>query len=445
MNSLGLAFLLVNAIALLLLPRRWAPLPFLIGACYVTRDQMIQVGLFHFNSIRLLIVAGLLRVLIRRERLDGRMNGLDQLMLGWTFWILVSSFFHKDPSAAIIFRLGLAYDVCGIYFLLRIFFRSLDDVKDLCRLTAILLLPVAAEMIYEKVTDHNLFSALFGGSEIPNIREGSIRARGPFAHAILAGTVGAVCLPLMVGIWQQQRKTAIVGIIACLTMIITCASSGPIMSATAAIGALFLWRYHNQPHRLRFIRWFAIMIYIALDIIMKDPAYYIMARIDFVGGSTGWHRARLIQTAINHLPEWWLAGTDYTRHWMASGVTWSPDHIDITNHYLQQGVVGGLPLMLLFILILAKGFSFVGQTLRHETDPSQETHFILWSLGACLFTHAVTFIAVSYFDQSFLFIYLCLAAIGSAWSSKLSLRPVAIVNTGKKNEDYLKTTLKVSG
>ena len=419
MNNITTAILLLNAIAILFLPRRWAPIPLLIGALYVVSGQRIMIGSFNFNVIRILIATGLVRVIIRGDRLEGQMNGLDKLMMVWTFWMLVSSCFHKDLSAAFINRLGLVYDACGTYFLLRIFIRSFDEIKDICQITAILLLPVAIEMLYEKQTDHNLFFALGGGQDISPIREGHIRARGSFAHAILAGTVGAVCLPLMICLWHQHRKTAIAGILACVTIVFACASSGPILSAMAAFGALFLWRYHNQPHRLRFILWFAVMIYIALDLVMKDPAYYIIARIDLAGGSTGWHRARLIQSSIEHLSEWWLGGTNYTRHWMPSGVTWSAAHTDITNHYLQQGVVGGLPLMFLFISILYKGFSIVGNTLWQATDLTRETRFMLWSLGSSLFAHAVTLTSVSYYDQSFLFLYITLAAIGSARSVTL--------------------------
>jgi len=413
MNAFSITFLLVNVAALLLLPRRWAPLPLLIGACYVTRGQIIELGPLHFSIIRILIVAGLVRVIMRGERLAGRMNDLDSLMLGWSVWMLLSSSFHENPSEALVYRLGLVYDACGIYFLVRVFCHSLEDIVGLCQHMAILLVPVAIEMVYEKVMDHNLFYAL-GGTPIQlYIREGHIRAQGPFAHSIIAGTIGASCLPLMVSLWHQHRKLAVIGIGACTVMIFMCASSGPILGAMAAIGALFMWRHREK---VRFVRWLALVGYIALELIMKDPAYFIIERIDLVGGSTGWHRARLIQSAFEHLPEWWLAGTDYTRQWMPSGVSWSPNHTDITNHYLQMGVVGGLPLMVLFIAVLVKGFSFVGQSLRQMSELLLHSQFMVWAIGASLFAHATSFISVSYFDQSFMFIYLTLAAISSVWS-----------------------------
>jgi hypothetical protein len=49
MNALALLFLLINAALLLLLPRRWAPLPLLMGACYMTLGQGIEIGPFTFT------------------------------------------------------------------------------------------------------------------------------------------------------------------------------------------------------------------------------------------------------------------------------------------------------------------------------------------------------------------------------------------------------------
>jgi hypothetical protein len=382
----------------------------------MTLGQGIELGPFTFTIIRMLVLAGFIRILVRSERLAGGMNTLDWLMVVWAAWALFSSFFHNDPSSALIFRLGMVYNACGIYFLLRVFCRSVDDVMGLCRMTAMLLVPVAVEMLFEKITGHNLFSTLGGVPDITAIREGKIRAQGPFAHSILAGTIGAVSLPLVIVVWRQHRKEAVIGIGSCLIMVLASASSGPIMSAIAAIGALLMWRYRRN---MRLIRWLAVLGYIGLDLIMKAPAYYLLGRIDLTGGSTGWHRARLIQSALEHFSEWWLAGTDYTRHWMPTGVSWNPNHTDITNHYLHMGVLSGLPLIVLFIAILAKGFSFIGRTLKQMPELSLQFRFMFWALGASLFAHAATFMAVSYFDQSFVFLYLTLAAISSAWSGTI--------------------------
>jgi hypothetical protein len=44
---------------------------------------------------------------------------------------------------------------------------------------------------------------------------------------------------------------------------------------------------------------------------------------------------------------------------------------------------------------------------------------MLWSTGACLLAHAATMFSVSYFDQSFVFLYIPMAVIASAWSAAL--------------------------
>lgn len=398
---------------MLFLPRHWAPLPLLVGACYMTLAQGIELGAFSFPVLRMLIVVGVLRVVIRGERVPGGLIGLDWLMVAGVMWMLASSMFHKDPGGMFVNNLGMALNNLGIYFLVRIACQDREDVVRLAGYTAFLLVPVALEMIVEHLIVRNLFATLGGVPPVPGIREGRLRAQGPFAHAILAGTVGAVTLPLMAGLWHEHRKRALLGMAACVVMVLACSSSGPIMSFLAGIVGLVMWRWR---HRMRAVRWLLVLGYIALDIVMKAPAYYIIGRIDIVGGSTGWHRAALIESGLAHLHEWWLAGTDFTRHWMPTGVSWSNDHTDITNHYLALGVRGGLPLMLLFIALLVKAYSYIGQTLEAQSERPGEELFMIWALGAGLFAHTVTMISVSYFDQSFMFLYLTLGIIGSLWA-----------------------------
>ena len=143
----------------------------------------------------------------------------------------------------------------------------------------------------------------------------------------------------------------------------------------------------------------------------------MISRIDLTGSSTGWHREALIGAAINHFDEWWIAGTDYTRHWMPTGILANQNHTDITNVYIMMGVVGGLPLMLLFIAVLTSAFVAIGRTLRLMADSPPRDQFVVWTLGAILFGHAVTFVSVNYFDQTVILDYLALAAVSSLYAS----------------------------
>lgn len=434
MSALAILFTLIAAAAIFAAPRRWAAMPFLVAACYMTMGQKIDLGPFSLHMVRLLIAAGAARVVMRREWVTGGLNGLDKIMLVWAAWALVSSGFHQVTSDGnpLIFRLGLAYNVLGIYFLMRIFVQSLEDVERVIKVTACLFIPVALEMIQEQITRHNLF-AIFGGvGENVMVRNDKLRAQGPFMHPILAGTVGAVCLPYMAGLYRKHAAIASAGAAACIAMVLASGSSGPLMSLIFGIFALTLWRWRQLTRQMRFALVFG---YIFLDIVMKAPAYYLIARIDLTGSSTGWHRAYLIESGLAHLREWWFAGTDYTRHWMPTGVSWSPEHTDITNHYLQYGVIGGLPLMLLFMGALGVAFRYVGECLRQGEEDSWEEQFFIWALGAALLSQAATCISVSYFDQSYVFLFLNLALISSLWAAQTSVASEQSVEEEKHQED----------
>jgi hypothetical protein len=422
MNSVALGFVLCAAIALAALPRQWAALPFLVATCYVPLEVGVQLGSFNFYVLRLMIAVAILRALIRQEGLSTPPNGLDRLILLWATIALTSSIFYADAGAVLVNRLGLVYTGCGTYFVLRTLCPSFEDAIRLCRITAILLIPLAVIILYEKQTGSNLFSIFGGGvNETSSVRDGVVRAQGPFAHSILAGSVGGTCLPLVMALFQRNRALTI----SCLTLVFSSGSSGPILTLAFGIIGLLLWTWRD---RVRLLRWIAVIGYVALDIVMKAPAYYLLARIDLTGSSTSWHRAALIEAAIDHLSEWWLAGTSYTRHWLPYGVEWSGNHIDITNYYLRMGVDGGLPLMAAFIAILAKAFSIVGKSV-HGNDGARPTYaFQRWALGASLFAHSATFMSVSYFDQTVAFLYLTLALIGSSLTTDITSSGGAVMD-----------------
>ncbi len=410
MSALATIFLLVNAVALLRLPRRWAPLPLLVGCCYMTLGQGIEIGPFSFTIVRMLIAFGFVRVLVSGERWSGGLTGLDQLMIVWSVWYCLASLFHDPAIGTLITHLGVVYTTAGFYFLLRAFCAGPDELVGLVKLTSILLAPIAVEMLAEQMTGHNMFS-LFGG--VPDdvlVREGRRRAQGPFAHPILAGTVGAVCIPLMAGIWHLHRKSALLGLAACLMIVLTCASSGPIMTVAIGCFALGFWRWR---HLTRLARWSAVVGYFMLSLVMNRPVYFLMSDIDLAGGSTGWHRSRLIQSAFEHFGEWWFAGTDYTRHWMPTGVYFSENHTDITNHYLLYGVEGGFLSVLLFIGMLVAGFRHVSRSTADDSPIPADQKFTAWCIGSVLFAYVVTSFSIAFFDQSIFFLVLSLVGASS--------------------------------
>jgi hypothetical protein len=412
LNAFGIAYTLVVGVILWSVPRSAAAIPLLLGGVYMTRGQELEIGPAHFTVVRILVAVGTLRVLLRRERIANGLNRVDRLLIVWAVWLIGSSAFHT--SDAWVYRMGIVWTELGYYFLLRVFIRGEEDIRNIFRVLCVALIPLAVLMLLEKTVGRNFFAPLGGVWEVPVLRNGHYRAQGPFALYILAGTVGAVCATMGLYWWRSRRGYALAGLGAGGGIILACTSSGPIMMFLFILLGLSFWKLRR---RLRLVRWSALAAVVALDLVMKDPWYFLVARVDFSGGSTGWHRARLIQSAIEHLNEWWLVGTDYTRHWMATGQHANDKHTDITNHLLGIGVLGGLPLMSVFIMALVSAFGMVGRVLRERAGAAAERRFLAWTLGAILFGYVWNFFSIALFDQSVIFFYLVLAAIGALGSA----------------------------
>jgi hypothetical protein len=421
MNFLGILFTLVTSILLLRMPRNWAPLPLLLGAVYITRIQQLEIGPMHFPVMRVLIAVGVLRAMMNGERISGGMNSLDRIVALWSIWNIFSIAFHQ--SDVLVGRLGGLYDIVGAYYLFRVFVRGIEDVRTVFKIVCIVLVPLAVTMLIEKLQGTNPLGWIgFGPAEVITTK-GHFRAQGAFGHPILAGTAGAVCLPMAFCFWQENRKLALAGLAVTGAIVFASGSSGPIMTALAGVAALALWLVRGQ---MRTIRWLAVCLVIALSFLMNDPVYFLMARIDITGGSTGYFRSQLIRSGINHLSEWWFAGTDHTRHWMPTGIMADPNHTDMTNYYLQMGVWGGLPLMMLFMWLIVAAFIRVGKALRASQSAPLSSQFVIWVLGAILFGHATAFWSISYFDQTIVFLCLVLACIGSL--QVLQRTPAPVLN-----------------
>jgi hypothetical protein len=406
---LGYYLLPLFILLLLGVPRRHAAIVFLSGAIFIPMGISFALGNVNLFPARILVMTGLLRSVVRLEMRYWSPTRTDLYMLVFGLIYLVSSFGHNDVGSTFVNHAAKVLDTVGLYALFRCWIRDWDEALRLMRLMLIFTIPLAFFMAIEFLTHRNLFSYIGGISMESQLRNGSIRARGPFRHEILAGTFGAVALPFTIALWRSYPLIARIALGCSLVIVVVSTSSGPIMTSGAVVFALVLWRY--RTHLKAVIRSCLAGLLILHFFVMKVPVWYLMAKFDL--GGSGWHRARLIDRAIEFLNEWWLCGTDYTRHWMPTGTSWSPDASDITNQYIAYGVVGGLPLMLAFIAILASCFKRLSNSLKCLPEFQIDLKFAIWCFGCALFGHAITMLSVSYYDQSEAIFYCFVAVITS--------------------------------
>jgi hypothetical protein len=309
---------------------------------------------------------------------------------------------------------GAVYNDLGIYLLVRLLMRDTEDPLEDLRTLAWIGIAVGICMALENSTHKNPFYVLGGVPENTIEREGRFRCQGPFRHPILAGTFGATLFPLMVVLWQQggrgrDRTLAILGILFSLVITIVSASSGPLMTLLAVILGFCLWPMRDW---MRLFRRGLVVMIIALAMVMKAPVWFLIARISDLTGGGGFYRSDLIDKFINHFSEWWFIGTSYTANWATAGIVLSanPNMVDITNHYVAQGISGGILKLGLFVAILVACFKICGQAARN-TEASIQNRKMAWALGVCLASHCTAFISISYFDQIQVFWFWLLATI----------------------------------
>jgi hypothetical protein len=421
-NLIGFIFIVVMGISMLFLPRRFAALPVIMTACYITLGQVMGVGPLHFSMMRMIIFFGCLRVIIRKEFRAITFNSIDKIIVAYVVTSAIVYYLLRQDTEAFINTLGFAYNALGLYFIFRAIVHDVSDYYLIFKMLAFVMVPLACAMLVEKATGRNFFSIFGGVPEFTMVREGKLRCQGAFSHPILAGTFGATSIPFFIALWVKgtgYKLAAVIGIISATIITITPSSSGPETAYAVVILGLFMWRLRDN---MRMIRWVTLFALVALHMVMKAPVWALIGKLSEVIGGGGWHRVMLIDAAVDHFNEWWLLGTDYTRHWMPTGVTWSEKHTDITNHFIGIGIHGGLISLLLFVTSLVYCFKTIGVRMK-EIDPADfPLKFTVWCLGVSLFSHIASFTSVSYFDQIIVFWYLLLAIIAALPVSSATTR-----------------------
>ena len=401
---------MVMGLLFLGLPRRFAILPLIASACFMTLGQQIVVAGLHFNALRIVILFGWLRLCLHREFSSRpRFNVLDKLVILHGALSFLIQIILWQTSDVLINQLGFVYNEFGIYFLCRFLISDTAAIEQAIQLTGFCLIPLAGFMLFEMFTGRNPFAFFGGVPEFTMIREGALRCQGPFRHPIIAGTVGAVSMPLFVGFVaaRPDRKVwMIAAIVACAAITVASHSSGPALAFGFAGMGLLAWTWRGH---MGVIRWAILLSLISLHIVMKAPVWFLIARMSDVIGGGGWHRADLIDQAIKHFGEWWLIGTKSTASWMPYTLESNPNSADITNQFIAEGVGGGLARLCVFVAIIVVCFRRIGATARALENTSRTGSFLVWSVGASLLAHVASFFSVPYWDQMLVFWYMLLS------------------------------------
>ena len=411
MNTAGLVITSVAVILTLRLARPAAVIGILVAICFITQKQVVDIAVFHFTALRLTLLAALIRVVVRREHARFRLVGIDKAVLGYVLVSAAINCISRGTLQALVFQLGFCYDVLFSYFAVRFLLADQNWPRALYKPFAIILAVIAALMTLETFTGINVFTTLGGLPEEPMFRDGHYRSQAAFRSPITAGTLGFTFAPLFLAYALIERRKLFpwVGFAAASLIVITGRSSGPLLSYLTAMIALLAWPWRRNLKAFRII---LVVSVVGLHLIMQAPVWFLFSRVSEIVGGGGWHRAYLVDQAVNHFGDWWLAGTDDTGNWMPYQL--EDGTADLTNMYIIAGARAGLAGMILFILILVACFKALGKSMESVRDRDSNSEWLLWGLGCALTGTAVNFFCSPYFDQICTVLYMLLAMTACA-------------------------------
>lgn len=184
-------------------------------------------------------------------------------------------------------------------------------------------------------------------------------------------------------------------------------SSGPWMMVIIIIVCLILehLKYLAKP-LVAFILFFCLIV----DVISNRRFYDVLIRFtNPVGGSSS-HRSRLINVAIDHLNEWWLAG--YGGRDPGWGPLLGAEWTDITNQYILAGVQNGILGLIALCGTLVTAIYLLVRQHKAVKDPILRS--LYWALGSTMVMVVISMSGCLFSAQTGCLLYAVLGIVGSS-------------------------------
>ena len=288
LHAATIVFMAIMAILVFAPKRTTAAIAVLSVCIFMPMAQRVVVGGLDFPMSRLIAIMVALRVLIKGEHRSFAMGKLDRLVL---YWVLSGSVVGvlRVGMSGVVPSLGHSFDVLASYLIVRILVRTPGEVLSVWKQVAWIVIVLSPLLFYEMQTRHNLFGVFtYEGVDIAPVRNGKVRARGPISHPILAGTFGAVVIPVFIGIFRGQKKSRGLMAVACVAgtiVAVASGSSGPLI--TWGVG-LFGWMLWVLRERIRAILWAMVAIAVVLHLVREKPVWHLISATIELHGRHRW-------------------------------------------------------------------------------------------------------------------------------------------------------------
>jgi hypothetical protein len=422
MQGVTLTFALILSVLVVVLRPKHAFVVYIIGLLWYPAYLAVSIGTIDILLGRFVVAVLLMRCFfddsIRRKFTWNRLDTL--VTLSMVVYVGAYLITQVDPLVRTLEgRGGFLMDTWCAYLAARFIVTDRTKLISVIKCISVALVPLAILGVIESVTGWQPFAPLWrfspwfrGGAFVSEGRFGLARAVGPFSHAILFGGGFAMFLPLIYYLRHEKgnwRSLTYVILVITLLGALSSMSSGPWVMVIVVVFCLVMER-HKKFVKPLFI--FFVFSCISIGIASNRPFYHVIASWANPLGGASWHRARLIDLAIERFNEWWVIG------YGDKDPGWGPElgmgSSDITNEYILNGVRYGILGVIALCAVLAKSFRGLISTYRRMTHPAMKS--LCWAFGSLLFSVAVAWMSVSFFGQLSTLVYCSIGMIGSLCS-----------------------------
>ena len=436
MEHLTLLFAAVFCALVLILKPTNALGVYLASLVWYPNYMMVSIGTIDISLGRFVVAVFLLRCLM-----DSRISSyrpqwcrLDSVVLLSMVAYTVPFFLTQPFWQAFENRAGYLMDTVLAYTVVRLVITDYAKIVKIIKIVSILLVPLAIIGVIEALTGIRPFGMLLERSEMFSYlsnygtRWGLSRAFGPFSHSILFGCTFGLFLPLtyyLRNISGSWRHYAVILSLFTVAGAMSSMSSGP----WVMLGIVFVCLAMEKSKKwIKSIIIFMIISLILVEIISNRPFYHVIASYANPLGGSGWHRAKLIDLAIEHFDEWWLVG--YGAEDPGWGQTLGMAKTDITNEFILAAVRYGIWGFAALCTILTVVFQYMIHIYKKTT--SRAIKSLAWAFGSVFIALIVCWMSVSFYGQLIPLFYCVLGLAGSFYVFSKNRNFYTAVQTQKR-------------
>jgi hypothetical protein len=418
MSNVTLFVGLTGAALVLLVRPLWGFVVYMAVLLFYPIYVVIQLGPLNIYASRIVVAALLVKYLLDPGlRRQFKWQSLDTWVMVYFGVTVFVSCMTQSPLKVLQNRAGIFMDTGFAYFAVRLCITSRDTMVTIVKWIAILLVPLAFLGFLESAYNWRPYVPLRQycpwATEI-TIKPGRLgfeRAEGPLGNPGLFGVNFGMFLSC---IWALRHEKGYwrtgAYLLSGATMIgaISSFSSGPWVMLIIIIICLVLERFKRAVKPVIVLM---ILGSVTVAIISNRPIYHVVVSYLNPIGGTAWHRARLIDAAIDHFGEWWFAGYgDKEVDWgNYVGMTFT----DVTNHFIYDGIKYGIWGVIADSCVLAAAIHKLRRL--HKNSNEQPVKSLAWALGTAIVVTIAACMSITLFAQTLTFLYIILGMVGSSY------------------------------